>query len=109
MFAQCSHNLNKVLKLIFLLLLTCYFKIEHCNNFIESMDSLCIICANFSRWNTMNVVDIAVPETHTVGKPNSRVSTSKNATVTSIHQKKKMIAFENAKKNLKKAASKLDW
>ncbi|MEZ8819225.1 hypothetical protein AB4304_00010 [Vibrio breoganii] len=57
----------------------------------------------------MNVVDLAVPETRSIGKLTSRVSTSKNATVTSIHQKKKMIAFENAKKNLKKAASKLDW
>lgn len=57
----------------------------------------------------MNVVDLAVPETRSIGKLTNRVSTSKNATVTSIHQKKKMIAFENAKKNLKKAASKLDW
>ncbi|EOW2079084.1 hypothetical protein [Vibrio mimicus] len=57
----------------------------------------------------MNVVDIAIPETRTIGKPTNRTSTSKSATVTSIHQKKKMIAFENAKKNLKIAASKLDW
>ncbi|WP_176429460.1 MULTISPECIES: hypothetical protein [Vibrio] len=57
----------------------------------------------------MNVVDIAVPETRTIDKSTNRASTSKNATVISIHQKKKMIAFENAKKNLKIAASKLDW
>ncbi len=57
----------------------------------------------------MNVVEIAVPETRTIEKAINRTSASKNATVTSINQKKKMIAFENAKKNLKIAASKLDW
>lgn len=57
----------------------------------------------------MNVVEIALPETRTIAKSTNRTSTSKNATVTSIHQKKKMTDFENAKKNLKIAASKLDW
>ncbi|EKO3976161.1 hypothetical protein FNO25_004192 [Vibrio fluvialis] len=57
----------------------------------------------------MNIVDMAVSETRTAEKVSKHPSTSQKATVSSIHQKKKMIAFENAKKNLKVAASKLDW
>lgn len=57
----------------------------------------------------MNIVDIAVSDNRTTEKVNKHTSTSPKASVTSIHQKKKMIAFENAKKNLKVAASKLDW
>lgn len=57
----------------------------------------------------MNVVEIAVSESRSIGKENTRTSSTKKANVSSIHQKKKMIAFENAKKNLKVAASKLDW
>ncbi|EFO47199.1 hypothetical protein [Vibrio parahaemolyticus] len=33
----------------------------------------------------------------------------KMATVYSLHDRKKMLAFESAKKNMKLAASKLDW
>lgn len=57
----------------------------------------------------MNVVELAVSGTHSVKRETTRSASSKKATVSSIHQKKKMIAFENAKKNLKAAASKLDW
>ncbi|EIO9263346.1 MULTISPECIES: hypothetical protein [Vibrio] len=57
----------------------------------------------------MNIVDITVSEARTSKKVSKHLSTSSKATVSSIHQKKKMIAFENAKKNLKEAASKLDW
>ncbi|MFM2479032.1 hypothetical protein [Celerinatantimonas sp. MCCC 1A17872] len=57
----------------------------------------------------MKIIDIAEPKARPVKKASNNSNTLSKATVSSIHQKKKMIAFENAKKNLKVAASKLDW
>lgn len=57
----------------------------------------------------MSVVDIKVSESRVVGKVSTSPTNSKMASVTSIHKKKDRIAFENAKKNLKAAADKLDW
>ncbi|MCG7563800.1 hypothetical protein [Pseudoalteromonas sp. McH1-42] len=57
----------------------------------------------------MSVVDIKVSESRVVGKVSTSPTNSKMASVISIHKKKDRIAFENAKKNLKAAADKLDW
>ncbi|MEH0369246.1 hypothetical protein [Vibrio mimicus] len=57
----------------------------------------------------MSVVSIKAPQKAKIEKQAALESTRNIASVHSLHERKKMLAFESAKKNMKLAASKLDW
>ncbi len=65
---------------------------------------------DFFKVNPMSVVSIKAPQR---AKPEEQVvkteKTHKMAAIYSLNDRKKMLAFESAKKNMKLAATKLDW